>query len=76
MVVSKAVVSKAARLANPCSQNHDSNYLRFDGQIPIASAALGACWIPSRLVASHFSVMTEHTSQVLIGGPASDEHRC
>ena len=42
------------------------------GQIPIASAALGAVagFPAGRLVASHFSVMTEHTSQVLIGGPA------
>ena len=41
-------------------------------QVPIASAALGAVagFPAGRLVASHFSVMTRHTSQVLIGGPA------
>ena len=42
------------------------------GQVPIASAALGAVagFPAGRLVASHFSVMTRHTSQILIGGPA------
>ncbi len=41
-------------------------------QIPIASAALGAVagFPAGRLVASHFAVMTRHTAQVLIGGPA------
>ncbi|MDJ0788005.1 MAG: carboxyl transferase domain-containing protein [Myxococcota bacterium] len=39
---------------------------------PVASAALGAvAGLPAaRLVASHFSVMTRETSQVIIGGPA------
>jgi len=39
---------------------------------PVASAALGAvAGLPAaRLVASHFSVMTRETSQVLIAGPA------
>ncbi|HCD27921.1 MAG TPA: propionyl-CoA carboxylase [Gammaproteobacteria bacterium] len=42
------------------------------GMVPVASAALGAVagFPAGRLVASHFSVMTEHTAQVLIGGPA------
>ena len=42
------------------------------GQVPVASAALGAVagFPAGRLVASHFAVMTRHTSQVLIGGPA------
>ena len=42
------------------------------GAVPVASAALGAVagFPAGRLVASHFSVMTEHTAQVLIGGPA------
>ena len=42
------------------------------GQVPIASAALGAVagFPAGRLVASHFSVMTRYTAQVLIGGPA------
>ncbi len=42
------------------------------GQVPIASAALGAVagFPAGRLVASHFSVMTRHTAQILIGGPA------
>jgi acetyl-CoA carboxylase carboxyltransferase component len=39
---------------------------------PVCSAALGAVagFPAARLVASHFSVMTRSTSQVLIGGPA------
>jgi len=39
---------------------------------PVASAALGAVagFPAARLVASHFSVMTRHTSQVMVGGPA------
>ena len=42
------------------------------GEVPIASAALGAVagFPAGRLVASHFAVMTRHTAQVLIGGPA------
>ncbi len=42
------------------------------GQVPIASAALGAVagFPAGRIVASHFSVMTRHTAQILIGGPA------
>ena len=40
-------------------------------EVPIASAALGAVagFPAGRLVASHFAVMTRHTSQILIGGP-------
>ena len=42
------------------------------GEVPVVSAALGAVagFPAGRLVAAHFSVMTEHTSQVMIGGPA------
>src|SRR5512139_1804030 len=42
------------------------------GQIPVASAALGAVagFPAGRLVASHFAVMTRATSQVMVGGPA------
>jgi len=42
------------------------------GSVPVASAALGAVagFPAARLVASHFAVMTRHTAQVLIGGPA------
>ncbi len=40
--------------------------------VPVATAALGAvAGLPAaRLVASHFSVMSEETAQVLIAGPA------
>ena len=40
--------------------------------VPVATAALGAvAGLPAvRLVASHYCVMTRHTAQVLIGGPA------
>ena len=42
------------------------------GEVPVASGAMGAVagFPAGRIVASHFSVMTKHTSQVLIGGPA------
>lgn len=42
------------------------------GQVPIVSVAGGAVagFPAGRLVASHFSVMTRHTAQVMIGGPA------
>ncbi len=42
------------------------------GRIPVVSAALGAVagFPAGRLVASHFSVMTKDTAQILIGGPA------
>lgn len=40
--------------------------------VPVASAAVGAVagFPAARLAASHFSVMTKDTAQVLIGGPA------
>ena len=42
------------------------------GEVPIASGAMGAVagFPVGRLVASHFAIMTRHTAQVLIGGPA------
>ena len=42
------------------------------GVVPVASAALGpvAGFPAGRLVASHFSVMSKTTGQVMIGGPA------
>ncbi len=42
------------------------------GQVPVVSGAMGAVagFPAGRLVASHFSVMTRHTAQILIGGPA------
>ena len=42
------------------------------GEVPIASAALGAVagFPAGRLVSSHFSVMTRHSAQVMVGGPA------
>lgn len=42
------------------------------GQVPVVSAALGAVagFPAGRLVASHFSVMTRHTAQIMIAGPA------
>ncbi|WP_416897462.1 MAG: acyl-CoA carboxylase subunit beta [Minwuia sp.] len=42
------------------------------GTVPVATAALGpVAGLPAaRLVASHFSVMTRETAQVLIAGPA------
>jgi acetyl-CoA carboxylase carboxyltransferase component len=45
---------------------------RVMGAVPVASAALGpvAGFPAARLVASHFSVMTRETAQVLVAGPA------
>ena len=42
------------------------------GEVPVVSSAMGAVagFPAGRLVASHFSVMTRHTAQILIGGPA------
>ncbi len=42
------------------------------GQVPVVSIAGGAVagFPAGRMVASHFSVMTRHTAQILIGGPA------
>jgi len=42
------------------------------GAVPVASGAMGAVagFPAGRLVASHFAVMTRHTAQVMIGGPA------
>ena len=42
------------------------------GQVPIVSIACGAVagFPAGRLVASHFSVMSRRTAQILIGGPA------
>ncbi len=41
-------------------------------RVPVVCAALGpvAGFPAARLVASHLSIMTKHTAQVLIGGPA------
>ncbi len=48
------------------------SFVEAMAQAPVASAALGAVagFPAARLVASHFSVMTKHTAQILIGGPA------
>ena len=45
---------------------------RAMGEIPVVSAALGpvAGFPAGRLVASHLSIMTKETAQVMIGGPA------
>jgi acetyl-CoA carboxylase carboxyltransferase component len=46
--------------------------MRAMGQVPVVSAALGAvAGMPAaRLVASHLTLMTRTTSQVMVGGPA------
>ncbi len=45
---------------------------RAMAQAPVASAAVGAVagFPAGRLVASHFAVMTRHTAQVMVAGPA------
>jgi acetyl-CoA carboxylase carboxyltransferase component len=51
-----------------------SNQLLVEARatVPLVAAALGpvAGFPAARLAASHFSLMTRHTSQVLVGGPA------
>ncbi|MCP4002929.1 MAG: propionyl-CoA carboxylase [bacterium] len=46
--------------------------MRVMAEVPVVSAALGpVAGLPaSRLVASHFSVMTRKTAQILVAGPA------
>ncbi len=46
--------------------------MRAMASVPVVSAAVGAVagFPAARLVASHFSVMTRHTAQVLVAGPA------
>lgn len=41
-------------------------------EVPVVSGAMGAVagFPAGRLVASHFAVMTKHTAQIMIGGPA------
>jgi acetyl-CoA carboxylase carboxyltransferase component len=54
------------------SQHRFVSIARVMGVVPVVSAAMGpvAGFPAARLVASHFSVMTKDTAQVLIGGPA------
>jgi acetyl-CoA carboxylase carboxyltransferase component len=49
-----------------------SSIARAMATAPVASAAVGAVagFPAARVVASHFSVMTRHTAQVLVAGPA------
>jgi acetyl-CoA carboxylase carboxyltransferase component len=49
-----------------------ASFVEAMATVPVVSAAMGpvAGFPAARLVASHFSVMTRHTSQVLVGGPA------
>ncbi len=51
------------------ASNH--TLLEAFGTVPMVSAALGpvAGFAAARLVASHLSIMTRHTAQVLVGGP-------
>jgi acetyl-CoA carboxylase carboxyltransferase component len=48
------------------------SFMEAMATVPVVSAAVGAvAGLPAaRLVASHLSIMTRHTAQVLIGGPA------
>lgn len=45
---------------------------RVMAQVPVVSAALGAVagFPAARLVASHLAIMTRHTAQVMVAGPA------
>jgi len=65
---------KRPRLAgDPVYSPHRfSSIMQAMATAPVVSAAVGAVagFPAARLVASHFSVMTRHSSQVLIAGPA------
>ncbi len=65
---------KRPRLAgDPVYSPHRfSSIMKVMATAPVVSAAVGAVagFPAARLVASHFSVMTRHTSQILIAGPA------
>ena len=54
------------------AQPRFASVARALGMVPVAAGAMGpVAGLPaSRLVASHFSVMTRHTAQVLTAGPA------
>ncbi len=74
-----SIAGTAAKKAAPTlvgdSVNAPSRFLsiaRIMEIAPVASAALGAVagFPAARLAASHFSVMTRDTAQILIGGPA------
>ena len=58
--------------AGPEAAPRFMSIMRAMGQVPVVSAALGSvAGMPAaRLVASHLTLMTRSTSQVLIGGPA------
>lgn len=65
--------SKPTVVGNPVyATSRFASIARILRTAPTVSAALGSvAGLPAaRLAASHFSVMTRHTSQVLIGGPA------
>lgn len=49
-----------------------ASFVQAMASVPVVSAALGpvAGFPAARLVASHFSIMTRETAQVMIGGPA------
>ena len=54
------------------SPHRFSSIMQAMATAPVVSAAVGAVagFPAARLVASHFSIMTRHTAQVLIAGPA------
>lgn len=73
--VPRAPAGQAAPRSEPAPEGSGPRFMsimRAMGQAPVVSAALGAvAGMPAaRLVASHLSIMTRGTSQVMIGGPA------
>jgi acetyl-CoA carboxylase carboxyltransferase component len=54
------------------SAHRFSSIMQAMATAPVVSAAVGAVagFPAARLVASHFSVMTRHTAQILVAGPA------
>jgi acetyl-CoA carboxylase carboxyltransferase component len=63
----------AVPTSNPVYTPHRfTSIMQAMATAPVVSAAMGAVagFPAARLVASHFSLMTRHTSQILIAGPA------
>ncbi len=59
--------------SNPVYAPHRfQSIMQAMASVPVVSAAVGAVagFPAARLAASHFSVMTRHTSQILVAGPA------
>jgi acetyl-CoA carboxylase carboxyltransferase component len=65
--------NRATSAGDPVYTPHRfSSIMQLMATAPVVSAAVGAVagFPAARLVASHFSVMTRHTAQIMVAGPA------